>query len=182
MALSTLNRGCFAISALLIATPIAGCSRDAAERPSASKSDAGTLAAEAARSAKVEITAAAPGEDAAVIVRREVDRARADGRDLVVYVGATWCEPCQRLHHAAAAGELDAAFPGLRLLEFDLDRDEPRLRAAGYVSKMIPLLAVPAPDGRATGLQIEGSIKGEGAVGQIAPRLSAMLQKARAGG
>lgn len=163
------------MSALLVALALAGCSRDPSEHRD-------VPAKTAPRGGKVELTAAAPGEDAAGLVRRETERARADGRELVVYVGATWCEPCQRFHRAAKAGELDAVFPTLRLLEFDLDRDEPRLRAAGYVSTMIPLFAVPAPDGRATGLQIEGSIKGDGAVGQITPRLDAMLKKARAGG
>lgn len=118
---------------------------------------------------------AVPEGDLAVQVMREEERAKADGRDLVVYVGAPWCEPCTRFHKAAQAGELDAAFPTLRLLELDHDRDEDRLRAAGYASRLIPLFAVPGPDGRASGRQIEGSIKGEGAVAEIAPRLEALL-------
>ena len=96
-------------------------------------------------------------------------------RTLVVYVGATWCEPCQRFHEAAARGDLDAELPRLTLLGFDLDRDRDRLAAAGYVSKYIPLFALPTPTGAASGKQIEGGIKGSGAVGFIVPRLSAML-------
>ena len=96
---------------------------------------------------------------------------------LLVYVGATWCEPCQRFHQAAERGELDATFPGVTLLEFDLDRDRERLLAAGYTSKLIPLFALPAGDGTASGKQVEGGIKGEGAVGFIAPRLKALLSQ-----
>jgi hypothetical protein len=96
-------------------------------------------------------------------------------RTLVVYVGAAWCEPCRRFHEAAARGDLDAELPRLTLLGFDLDRDRDRLAAAGYVSKYIPLFALPTPTGAASGKQIEGGIKGDGAVGFIVPRLSAML-------
>jgi thiol-disulfide isomerase/thioredoxin len=111
------------------------------------------------------------------IVRDALAGARAEGRTLVVYVGATWCEPCQHFHHAAERGQLDTAFPHMTLLEFDLDRDRERLVAAGYVSKYIPLFALPGPDGAASGKQIEGGIKGEGAVENLSARLREMLSE-----
>jgi thiol-disulfide isomerase/thioredoxin len=123
----------------------------------------------------VEWRAAPPAGNVPELVRAELARARSDGRRLLVYVGATWCEPCRRFHDATTAGKLDNELGTLRLLEFDLDRDEPRLREAGYVSQLIPLFAAPAADGRASGRQIEGSIKGDGAVGQILPRLKGLL-------
>lgn len=119
------------------------------------------------------------GDDVAETVRREVARAKADKRELLVYVGAKWCEPCQYFHDAATAGQLDATFPGLRLVEFDLDRDKEALDRAGYSSRMIPLFAVPREDGSGSGEQIEGSIKGPSAVQQIAPRLKELLSKRR---
>lgn len=127
------------------------------------------------RPVPVEIVAAPATGDVQEIVRGEHVRARADGRPLLVYVGAAWCEPCQRFHQAAKDGQVDALFPGLRLVEFDLDRDRERLIQAGYASKMIPLFAVPREDGTASGKQIEGSIKGPGAVAQITPRLEELL-------
>ncbi len=133
--------------------------------------------AEAKRGLPVDLVAAPLDGDVQEIVQRELARAGGDGHRLLVYVGATWCEPCQRFHQAAREGKVDALFPGLRLLEFDLDRDRPRLEKAGYTSKMIPLFALPRPDGAASGTQIEGSIKGAGAVDQIAPRLRALLEK-----
>ncbi len=125
----------------------------------------------------VDLVAAPADGEVQELVVRELARARADGRRLLVYVGATWCEPCQRFHQAARAGQVDALFPGLRLLEFDLDRDRARLEKAGYTSRMIPLFALPRLDGMASGEQIEGSIKGSGAVDQIAPRLRGLLEK-----
>ena len=104
-------------------------------------------------------------------------KAHADGRALLVYVGATWCEPCQRFHHAVEAGELDAAFPRLSILAFDADNDREALATAGYASRLIPLFALPGPGGAASGKQIEGGVKGDGAVGFIVPRLQAMLSE-----
>jgi len=120
---------------------------------------------------------AEPGEDVAKLVRAEREKAAADGRDLVVYVGAKWCEPCQRFHKAAERGELDDEFPTLTLLEFDLDEDRDRITAAGYTSRLIPLFVVPAEDGRASDRRFEGGVKGEGAVANITPRLRKLLAK-----
>lgn len=124
---------------------------------------------------KMRVREAPPEGDVEVLVRGALATAIHDKRRLVVYVGATWCEPCQRFHHAAERGELDATFPDVDLLSFDLDRDGERLASAGYVSKLIPLFALPGPDGHASGKQVEGGIKGEGAVAFMAPRLQKML-------
>jgi thiol-disulfide isomerase/thioredoxin len=113
--------------------------------------------------------------DVAKVVREARAREAADGRALIVYVGATWCEPCQRFHHAVERGELDDAFPALTVLAFDAERDGEALASAGYVSRLIPLFALPAASGRDSGKRIEGSVKGEEAVSEITPRLRALL-------
>lgn len=124
---------------------------------------------------RLEIESAVAGEDAAALIHDASARAEQDHRRLLVYVGAKWCEPCRRFHEAAERGELGGRFGELRLYEFDLDRDAPRLARAGYNPRLIPLFALPAADGRASGRQIEGSIKGDGAVANISPRLAALL-------
>ncbi len=129
----------------------------------------------AVRTGKVRLVdAPAEGEVEAAVLDAAA-HAGAENRRLVVYVGAKWCEPCQRFHHAAERGELDATFPDVDFLTFDLDRDNERLASAGYVSKLIPLFALPGPDGRASGKQVEGGVKGEGAVASISPRLKGLL-------
>ena len=127
----------------------------------------------------VEIVELQPSsEPLAIIVKRERQRALEDGRDLLIYVGAPWCEPCTRFHDAAKRGELDAVFPTLRLLELDRDKDEERLRAAGCLTQMIPLFAVPNANGGCDiDRSISGSIKGAGAVANITPRLQQLLDK-----
>jgi thiol-disulfide isomerase/thioredoxin len=94
----------------------------------------------------------------------------------LVYVGASWCEPCRRFHDAVQAGELDTELRGVRFIEYDFDVAKDALAADGYTSRLIPLFAVPAPDGRASARAISGSIKGEGAVrDNILPRLQGLL-------
>lgn len=119
----------------------------------------------------------APSGEVTSVVKSEREKAKSDGRDLVVYVGATWCEPCKHFHKAAQAGLLDTDFPNLTLLEFDLDDDRERLAPAGYVSQYIPLFAMPAADGRASDKKFEGAVKGEGAVKHISPRLRSLLAR-----
>lgn len=111
------------------------------------------------------------------IVAGELGQAVVAGDRLLVYVGASWCEPCRAFHEAAEQHKLDDAFPGLRLLVFDADRDGPALETSGYHYELIPLFAVPRADGHASGKQIEGAIKGQDAVGFIAPRLQALLAR-----
>ncbi len=125
--------------------------------------------------ARLEIVEALPATDVAAAVAMQVETATRDHKHLVVYVGASWCEPCRYFHDAAVAGQLDDELGDLRLVTFDLDRDSAALGAAGYTSAMIPLFAIPRSDGRASGEQIAGSIKGPGATRQIAPRVRALV-------
>jgi hypothetical protein len=131
--------------------------------------------ASAARVAHVQLQDAPASGDVDALVKEALAKTSAAKRRLVVYVGATWCEPCRRFHEAAGKGELDATFPDVDMLVFDLDRDGERLAAAGYVSKYIPLFALPKTDGTSSGKQVEGGIKGEGAVAYITPKLQALL-------
>lgn len=119
---------------------------------------------------------ARPEGDVATIVRDAIQSSSAAGRKLVVYVGASWCEPCQVFHHAVSEKTLDRELAGVDFLEFDVDHDRDRLVDAGYKSRMIPLFMLPGNDGRGTAKFIEGGIKGSAAVAQIYPRLASLLR------
>jgi hypothetical protein len=109
-------------------------------------------------------------------VQQHVEHAGTTGSRVLVYVGATWCEPCKRFHKALESGELDEPLAGTHFLEFDADRDGSELKAAGYAFDYIPLFSVPDSSGHATSLSIEGSIKAEAAVKEkLVPRLLALL-------
>jgi thiol-disulfide isomerase/thioredoxin len=109
-------------------------------------------------------------------VQQHVEEADASGMRVLVYVGATWCEPCQRFHKALESGQLDDALAGTKFIEFDADKDRSELLAAGYGSKFIPLFSVPDQSGHASGRAIEGSIKADSAVREyLVPRLLALL-------
>lgn len=154
--------------ALVLVASTAACSKPAP--PPSVDAGAATESASGVRLVK-----APSGDDVPALVLAERERARAEGRELLVYVGATWCEPCQHFHEAAKAGELDAAFPKLTFMEFDLDQDRDRLVRAGYRSELIPLFVRPGDDGRGTERKVQGSVKGKGAVANITPRLRALL-------
>lgn len=152
---------------LLALLLVLGCKSDPETRPAPVVVAAGP---------KLAFVPAGQGEVAA-LVRAEVASAKTENKRVLVYVGATWCEPCRRFHEAATSGSLDAKLPGIRFLEFDLDKDQDRLEAAGYSSQYIPLFAAPLVDGRASGKQISGSIKGPGAPDEITPRLLQLLSE-----
>jgi hypothetical protein len=116
------------------------------------------------------------------VVRTALADAQRDGRRLLVYVSASWCEPCERFQKAVRAGELDAYFPRLRLLKFDHDRDVGRLEAAGYAGRLIPRFVIPGPDGRGTDHRMEGGTKAADTVStSIGPRLQRLLNETPGG-
>lgn len=117
----------------------------------------------------------APGASLAALVLAEQPRATADGKRLVVYVGATWCEPCRRFHDALHAGALDAPLANIRFLELDADRHARSILEAGCQSDYIPMFALPDKDGRCPKDRLEGAVKGERALAYIVPRLRALL-------
>ncbi len=167
-----LGRPTLALPVLVAALGVAACraSPDGAPQSSAaSKTEAAAPDLDRPRFVP------APLGDVPAIVRAEVARARGEGRRLVVYEGATWCEPCTHFHEAIVRGELDAVFPRISFLEFDADRDRERLVGAGYASEYIPLFALPGADGRAAGPKAAGGIKGDGAVPYVTRKLQQLL-------
>lgn len=113
--------------------------------------------------------------DVAPLVAEQLTLSKTANRRVLVYVSAPWCEPCRDFHAAVDRGELTGKVGALDLLSFDADRDAERLLLSGYESRFIPAFSVPNPDGRASGKQIEGSVKGN-AVNDLVPRLRELLQ------
>lgn len=146
----------------------------AANAPPALAADKSTPPSSKLPNPKLEWTAAGPGEVPALVVDAAA-KAGAGGRNLIVYVGATWCEPCQKFHQAANKGELDRVLSDVSILEFDADRDKERLEKAGYTSTYIPLFVMPDAYGKATSRRVEGGIKGDAVVAYLARRIRAIL-------
>lgn len=97
---------------------------------------------------KIVVLPAAQDSDALSAIRTERLKAKAEGRVLVVYVSATWCDPCKKLKEEIEAGRLDDRYGKTTLLAFDADKDIDRLGAAGYTFKYVPYVALPGADGR----------------------------------
>lgn len=159
---------------MLIATLVASSACDGA--PEATReSSAGAVGSAAKRKPElVKIETTSTGRDS---VKAEIARAERDGQKVVIYVGATWCEPCQRFKDALASGKLDADLANVRFVELDHDAHEALLSDADTKceSKLIPLFARPEADGTCGPRRVEGAIKGEGAVGYLLPKLQAIL-------
>jgi len=110
------------------------------------------------------------------VIQEQLELASAAGERALVYVGAPWCEPCERFRAAVTRGELDDVLAGTRLLEFDADQYKDALHRAGYAYDLIPVIAIPASDGRSSGRLLSGSIKGPTAVeNDLVPRLRTLL-------
>jgi hypothetical protein len=124
----------------------------------------------------VRLVQAGPGDVPPLVIAAAADAAK-EHRRLLVYVGASWCQPCEAFHAAAERGDLDAALPGLTLLTFDSDVDNDRLVEAGYQSRLIPLFAVPGPDGRGTPRATSGARTGGDYVAELVPRVQALFAR-----
>lgn len=131
--------------------------------------------AESATPRRLELVDAPVVGNVQEIIAGELAVTMAARKQMLVYVGAAWCEPCVAFHDAAVAGKLDDALGGLRVLVFDADRDTNALVSAGYVSNYIPLFALPRPDGYASGKQTEGATKERDAIEQLVPRIKRLL-------
>ena len=125
-------------------------SQDAPNTPastSTSTTTAGTAVDAAPRDVGIKTIVAGQDGDALSLVRTERLKAKAEGRVLVVYAGAGWCEPCKRFKNAVQTGALDEKLGKTTLLIFDADRDTERLGSAGYKFSFIPYVALPGADG-----------------------------------
>ena len=98
----------------------------------------------------LKVVQAAQDSDALSLIRTKRLEAKAEGRVLVVYVGATWCDPCKKMKAEMEAGRLDARLGKTTFLAFDADKDQDRLASVGYTFKFIPYVALPGADGRPT--------------------------------
>ncbi len=118
--------------------------------------------------ATVRFVTPAEGEVAPQVARR---LAEVKDRRLLVYVSATWCEPCKRFHEAVDRGDLTGKLGNLDLMAFDGEYDAERLLMSGYEQRMIPAFTLPGADGRGTAQHIEGG----GTVGDLVPMILGIL-------
>ena len=139
---------------------------------SSNASAGGAVVDREAPATRVRLVEATSDTDALSLVRTERLRAKADGRVLVVYVGAVWCPPCRRFKAELASGRLDGRLARVTLLAFDADRDVDRLGAAGYKFSFVPFVALPGPDGRPSD-SVQATGKGEGAWQELLAKLDA---------
>ena len=115
---------------LAVALGLSAC-RDHASGDKTHTSEASPTAANAQTaqrpSGTIDIVELPDGQPLLAWIANEVARATKDSKTAIVYVGATWCEPCETFARAVRAGKLDREFPTLRLLHVDLDAHQDEL-------------------------------------------------------
>lgn len=166
--------------AIALAVVLAACNPSSTEpakvepsgSTSTSMSQGTSTGARAAPGGKLRSVSATQDSDALSLIRAERLRAKAEGRVLVVYVSATWCEPCKKLKEEIDAGRLDERYGRTTLLAFDADNDIDRLGSAGYSFKFVPYVALPGADGRPADAQ-EATSKGANAWRELLGKLDA---------
>jgi hypothetical protein len=124
----------------------------------------------------VKVIEATQDSDALSLIRTRRLEAKADNRVLIVYVSATWCEPCKKFKVELDSGRLDDRLGSVTLLAFDADKDIDRLGSAGYTFKFVPFVALPGADGRPTDKQ-EATGKGGQAWRELLGKLDAWQQE-----
>jgi len=139
--------------------------------------------AEAARTvegAGVEIVAAPESLDNPTRwIRSENERAKKDDRVTLVYVGASWCVPCQAFRRLVHEGAFDKALPRLRLLAFDADIHAVPLGRSGCATTAVPTFMRPMPKGRCSAQKASGIAAGKDPVAYLTPRLERLMSGSR---
>jgi thiol-disulfide isomerase/thioredoxin len=153
-------------------SPKPSISGDGPGATTATSTTTSTSTSTSATSSGPKLMSASQDTDALTAIRTERLKAKADGRVLVVYVSATWCEPCKRFKEELSSGRLDERLSKVTLLAFDADKDLDRLGAAGYTFKFVPFVALPGADGRPSDSQ-EATGKGSSAWRELLGKLDA---------
>lgn len=144
------------------------------------KTAASTSGEAPAARGKLQVVTATQDSDALSLIRTERLKAKAEGRVLIVYVSAMWCEPCKKLKEEILAGRLDERLGKTTLLAFDADKDIDRLGGAGYTFKFVPFVALPGADGRPADTQ-EATGKGGSAWRELLGKLDAWQRDGTSG-
>jgi len=138
---------------------------------------------EAARSLDgpgVEIVAAPKSLDNPTAwIRAENERAKKDDRVTLVYVGASWCVPCQAFRRLVLEGAFDEGLPRLRLLAFDAEHHAVPLGRSGCATTAVPTFVRPMAKGRCSAQKAAGIAAGKDPVAYLTPRLKRLMSPAR---
>jgi hypothetical protein len=105
-------------------------------------------------------------------VKAEVAKAQAKKLTPIVYVGATWCDPCLALKKHRDDPKMVDAFEGTFVIEIDADDwNAASFGALGYKTSVIPIFIAVDAEGKATGRTIDGGAWGDNIPQNMAPPL-----------
>lgn len=146
-----------------------GCDSKAASEASPEPSRSAAMTAEKASSW---VKVGSGGEALQSRLKAEVGKAAERRQKPILYIGATWCEPCAALKKYKSDPRMAEAFEGTYVIELDLDDwklDE--LKALGLRAGVVPVFHALGADGRASGKTIDGGAWGDNIPENMAPPL-----------
>lgn len=111
------------------------------------------------------------GSDVSAGLRGAVGEAERAGLKPVLYLGATWCQPCVAYERALFHPEMVAAHANVLLVKADFDRHGSALEAAGFVASGVPFWCHLDREGGNSGRCITGAAWGEDTPENMAPVL-----------
>jgi thiol-disulfide isomerase/thioredoxin len=99
----------------------------------------------------------------------------------IVYLGASWCGPCQEIKRSKDDPRMLDAFDGAMVIEVDIDEwNKEQLTALGYKTGVIPVFIAVDRDARALGPMIDGGAWGDNVPEIMAPPLKKFVTLVRA--
>jgi hypothetical protein len=118
-----------------------------------------------------ELDEVAPGRPLAVVLSDGAAKAKAKGLRPFLYIGATWCQPCQKLHRSLDDERMVDAFRGTYVIHLDLDAWERELPSVGLRVAQVPVFFQLDAQGKPTGKSLDGGAWNEDVPAEMAPPL-----------
>jgi hypothetical protein len=110
-------------------------------------------------------------------LQREAGKATQQHLKPFVYIGATWCAPCNAIKHNLDKPIMIDAFKGTYIMKLDFDAWEDKLPGAGLQHEAVPVFFALDASGKPTGRMIDGGAWGNDTPENIAPALKAFFSK-----
>jgi thiol-disulfide isomerase/thioredoxin len=114
--------------------------------------------------------------DLAPLLHDHATRARDKKLRPFVEFYADWCKPCRDLDAMTGDARMIDALRSTYIIKLNVDDWEGKLRGTGFVPRQIPVFYAIDEEGRPTGRQILGFLRGTTTPEKLAPRLRGFFQ------